>query len=277
MVPGQGPAYYAALMDRIEAAQMAGDDDLVAKLTAFRRDCESLPHCVTRSLYVLLVWETEQLYLNLTALESQAVHPDYLTLRKRIHDDYEGAMFQGFWDYFFATREQNEKNPAEAWPVASLPNPFTLGIAQVRAYLELIPPDARVIIVGYSLGGTTALHLADAFRDLHAIEALILLDFVGMYGWRWNTVKSFWVPPNVHNFYNRWQTRGCFPGDFSVSAELAIENPKVTKARQEEAMLPPDVEVANAQQGMHSGVTRAVQQKRIVRCSISRFRFRRSS
>ncbi len=150
-------------------------------------------------------------------------------------------MFQGFWDYFFATREQNEKNPAEAWPVASLPNPFTLGIAQVRAYLELIPPDARVIIVGYSLGGTTALHLADAFRDSHAIEALILLDFVGMYGWRWNTVKSFWVPPNVHNFYNRWQTRGCFPGDFSVSAELAIENPKVTKARQEEAMLPPDV------------------------------------
>ncbi len=93
-----------------------------------------------------------------------------------------------------------------------------------------------VVVVGYSLGGTTVLEAAEEARDLGAkIDVLATIDPVStgpdVPGFRY-PLQSRKVYENVGYFYNRWQNVYPYPFDVGSSGSIPVANESITVSDQ---------------------------------------------
>lgn len=84
-------------------------------------------------------------------------------------------------------------------------------LSEVAAYVDALPADRPVILIGHSFGGDSVLEAARKIK--RPILFLAALDPVGGGGLRRLDLERE-VPANVQYFYNRWQSNGLFPFDY---------------------------------------------------------------
>jgi len=93
----------------------------------------------------------------------------------------------------------------------------------------IIPRDAKVIIMGHSLGGHAAYRIAtEVDRD---IDLLYLSDPVGPYGQRVGGT----ITPNVKHFEMRYQTNCCTPVNNLAEIEYTIQDTSQTTSNQKKS------------------------------------------
>ncbi|MBF0186816.1 MAG: hypothetical protein HQL50_02705 [Magnetococcales bacterium] len=87
-------------------------------------------------------------------------------------------------------------------------------MTEVSSYVDSLPKDQPVILIGHSFGADSVTKVAK--RISRPILFLGALDPVGAGGMRRMT-KDREIPGNVIYFYNRWQENEVFPFDFGKS------------------------------------------------------------
>ncbi len=94
-----------------------------------------------------------------------------------------------------------------------LGNPTNYGgmVQDLAQFINALPASDKVVLIGHSLGGAAV--LATAEEAYHSIALLATLDPVGQGGFRHTLPRT--VPSNVEYFYDRWQTMGMFPIDYT--------------------------------------------------------------
>ncbi len=90
-------------------------------------------------------------------------------------------------------------------------------IDEVSAFVNALPKDRKVILIGHSFGADSIMEVAPKLK--HRVMFLGAIDAVGSGGQR-SLNRKRKVPQNVESFYNRWQDNGLFPFDFGSSGKF---------------------------------------------------------
>ena len=223
------PQYYEGLLQRIADAAEGSEER--KRLERLRYDFERLPMCTKRAVYVVRIAGRGGCFSDSGEFPNKA-------LRDFVHNTRHGAYWEGFWDFYFAIRQCSDRGiPAERIPWQIVGDPWSDGITHLLGLIKMMPEDARLIIVGTSLGGTAAIKISDALRGKRSIDHLIVYDPVGFRGYREPT-QQITIPADVKHFYNRWQEKGCWPEDYKRSGVFAVEDSRKTEADQRKLDLP---------------------------------------
>lgn len=159
-----------------------------------------------------------------------------------------GSVIHSYWNGF-----RENSNPGNFDENSAFFNTFTfLGspathrfasreIADDLASHMALPANANdiVLLVGYSLGGTTVLEAAEEARNRGVrIDVLATIDPVStgpdVPGFRY-PLQSRNVYENVGYFYNRWQNVYPYPIDIGSSGSIPVANGQITVSDQESA------------------------------------------
>jgi len=133
----------------------------------------------------------------ITALKSMNVEFAGLS-KKNLSEDNDYYFYAIPWNSLSANSEKdNLLNDA-------------LFLSQVADYVNNLPPDRPVILIGHSFGGDSVLKVAP--RINRRILFLGVLDPVAALAKR-QPVTQYGVPENVNYFFNRWQTVAPWPID----------------------------------------------------------------
>ncbi len=90
-------------------------------------------------------------------------------------------------------------------------------IEEVSAFVNALPKDRKVILIGHSFGADSIMEVAPKLQ--HDVLFLGAIDAVGSAGQRsFNRKRK--VPANVGYFYNRWQNDKIFPFDYKKSGSF---------------------------------------------------------
>jgi hypothetical protein len=84
-------------------------------------------------------------------------------------------------------------------------------VSEVTAYVDSLPADRQVIMIGHSFGGDSVMEAAKKIK--HPILFVGALDPVGSGGLR-RLELGREIPSTVKYFYNRWQSNTLFPFDY---------------------------------------------------------------
>lgn len=84
-------------------------------------------------------------------------------------------------------------------------------VEEVSTYVNGLPAERPVILIGHSFGGDSVMEAAKKIH--HEVTFLGALDPVGAGGLR-RLERSRKISSNVRYFYNRWQNNGFFPFDY---------------------------------------------------------------
>lgn len=90
-------------------------------------------------------------------------------------------------------------------------------IEEVSAFVNGLPKDRKVILIGHSFGADSIMEVAPKLQ--HDVLFLGAIDAVGPAGQRSMNRKRK-VPANVGYFYNRWQNDKIFPFDYRKSGSF---------------------------------------------------------
>lgn len=97
-------------------------------------------------------------------------------------------------------------------------------IEEVSAFVNALPKDRKVILIGHSFGADSIMEVAPKLQ--HDVLFLGAIDAVGSGGQR-SLNRKRKVPANVGYFYNRWQNDKIFPFDYKKSGSFKDCNASV--------------------------------------------------
>ena len=104
------PQYYEGLLQRIADAAEGSEER--ERLERLRYDCERLPMCTKRAVYVVRIAGRGGCFSGSEEFPDKA-------LRDLVHNTRHGAYYEGFWDFYFAIRQCSNRArwiPAERIP-----------------------------------------------------------------------------------------------------------------------------------------------------------------
>ena len=90
-------------------------------------------------------------------------------------------------------------------------------IEEVSAFVNALPKDRKVILIGHSFGADSIMEVAPKLQ--HSILFLGAIDAVGSAGQR-SINRKRKVSANVEYFFNRWQNDNVFPFDYRKSGSF---------------------------------------------------------
>ncbi len=90
-------------------------------------------------------------------------------------------------------------------------------IEEVSAFVNALPKDRKVILIGHSFGADSIMEVAPKIK--HSILFLGAIDAVGPAGQR-SLNRKRKVSSNVEYFFNRWQNDKVFPFDYRKSGSF---------------------------------------------------------